>query len=100
MQEVVNKKREKEKEEYKRAREAWDRRRKELESDIARLREELSQRLEKIEELEKKQKVMYEARANDWHNHLIRTNLPATTSLLSSCTSALSLRLKVSVPPC
>lgn len=56
VQEAVKEQREKEKEEYKRAREAWDRRRKELEGDIARLQKELKQTLEKLDELEKKQK--------------------------------------------
>lgn len=56
VQEAVKEQREKEKEEYKRAREAWDRRRKELEGDIARHQKELKQTLEKLDELEKKQK--------------------------------------------
>lgn len=56
VQEAVKEQREKENEEYKRAREAWDRRRKELEGDIARLQKELNQTLEKLDELEKKQK--------------------------------------------
>ncbi|XP_026187666.1 calcium-binding and coiled-coil domain-containing protein 1 isoform X2 [Mastacembelus armatus] len=55
VQEVTNRKREKEKQEYKRAREAWDRRRNELESDSARLKEELKQSQEKIEEMENQQ---------------------------------------------
>lgn len=59
VQEAANKQREKEKREYKRGREAWDRRCKELESDIIRLQEELKQSREKIEELERKQKVLY-----------------------------------------
>lgn len=59
VQEAANRQREKEKVEYKRAREAWDRRRRELESDIARLQEELKQSGEKIEEMERKQKVVY-----------------------------------------
>lgn len=59
VQEAANKQREKEKREYKRGREAWDRRCKELESDITRLQEELKQSQEKIEELERKQKVVY-----------------------------------------
>lgn len=59
VQEAANKQREKEKREYKRGREAWDRRCKELESDITRLQEELKQSQEKIEEIERKQKVVY-----------------------------------------
>ncbi|XP_034733834.1 calcium-binding and coiled-coil domain-containing protein 1 [Etheostoma cragini] len=55
-QEAANKQREKEKEEYKRAREAWDRRRKGLESDIANLQEELKQSREKVNEMEMEQK--------------------------------------------
>ncbi|XP_074500420.1 calcium-binding and coiled-coil domain-containing protein 1 isoform X1 [Sebastes fasciatus] len=55
-QEAANRYREKEKEEYKRAREAWDRRRRGLESDIARLQEELKQSQEKMEEMEMDQK--------------------------------------------
>ncbi|XP_023280911.1 calcium-binding and coiled-coil domain-containing protein 1-like [Seriola lalandi dorsalis] len=57
VQEVANRQREKEKEEYKRAREAWDRQRKELESDIDRLQEELKQSREKIKEIERRQKA-------------------------------------------
>ncbi|XP_008286512.1 calcium-binding and coiled-coil domain-containing protein 1 [Stegastes partitus] len=56
VQETANKQREKEKDEYKTAREAWNRRRRELENDIARLQDELKQSLEKIEEMERKQK--------------------------------------------
>ncbi|XP_070695652.1 calcium-binding and coiled-coil domain-containing protein 1 [Pempheris klunzingeri] len=56
LQEAANWQREKEKGEYKRAREAWDRRRKELESDIASLQEELKKSQEKIEEMETKRK--------------------------------------------
>lgn len=61
MQEVASKQWEKEKEEFKRARRAGDRRCKELESDIFRLQEEMKWSSEKIEELEKKQKVQYGA---------------------------------------
>ncbi|KAG7228322.1 hypothetical protein INR49_009186 [Caranx melampygus] len=56
MQEVANRQKDKEKEEYKRAREAWDRQRKELESDIDRLQEALKLSREKIKEIERKQK--------------------------------------------
>ncbi|XP_047435659.1 calcium-binding and coiled-coil domain-containing protein 1 [Mugil cephalus] len=56
LQEVAKKQWEKEKEEHKKARQAGDRRCKELESDIFRLQEELKWSTEKIEELEKKQK--------------------------------------------
>ncbi|XP_069543887.1 calcium-binding and coiled-coil domain-containing protein 1 isoform X1 [Brachyistius frenatus] len=56
MQEVANKRREREKEEHKRAREAWDRRHKELGCDITRLQEALQQSQEKIEEMARKQK--------------------------------------------
>lgn len=59
MQEATNKQRDKEKEEYRRAREAWDRQRRALEGDIARLQEELEHSLEKIAEMERKQKVVY-----------------------------------------
>lgn len=62
VQEAANRQREKEKGEYKRTREAWDRRRKELEYDIARLQEELKQSREKMEEMERKQKVTYRAK--------------------------------------
>lgn len=58
VQERTRKEREEEKEEYKRAREAWDRRHKGLERDITRLREDLKQSLEKIEEMERKQEVL------------------------------------------
>ncbi|XP_031701437.1 calcium-binding and coiled-coil domain-containing protein 1 isoform X2 [Anarrhichthys ocellatus] len=55
-QEAANRQREKDQEEYKRAREAWDRRRRGQESDIARLQEELKQSREKIEDMEMEQK--------------------------------------------
>ncbi|XP_034393056.1 calcium-binding and coiled-coil domain-containing protein 1 [Cyclopterus lumpus] len=51
-QEAANRQREKDQEQDKRAREAWDRRRRGLESDMARLQEELKQSREKIEEME------------------------------------------------
>lgn len=56
VQEAANRKREKEKEEYKKAREAWERRCKELENDITRMQEELKQNQEKLGEMERKQK--------------------------------------------
>lgn len=62
VQEAANRQREKEKVEYKRAREAWDRRHRELEGDIARLQEELKQSQEKIKELERKHEVLYRSR--------------------------------------
>lgn len=55
-QEVANRQRAKDQDEYKRAREAWDRRRRGQESDIARLQEELKQSREKIEDMEMEQK--------------------------------------------
>ncbi|KAM6929868.1 calcium-binding and coiled-coil domain-containing protein 1 isoform 2-T2 [Lycodopsis pacificus] len=55
-QEVANRQRGKDQDEYKRAREAWDRRRRGQESDIARLQEELKQSREKIEDMEMEQK--------------------------------------------
>lgn len=58
VQEAVNRQMAKDKVEYKRAREAWDRRRKELESDITRLQDELKQGREKIKEMEGMQKVV------------------------------------------
>lgn len=100
MQEAVKEQREKEKEEYKRAREAWDRRRKELEGDIARHQKELKQTLEKLDELEKKQKVMYEAYANDWHSHLIRTDVPASISLQQCPHSQIKCFCLNNVPVC
>ncbi|XP_049921324.1 calcium-binding and coiled-coil domain-containing protein 1 isoform X1 [Epinephelus moara] len=54
--EAANRQREKEKEEYRRARDAWDRRRKEIESDITRLQGELKHSREKIYEMEMEQK--------------------------------------------
>lgn len=62
MQEMATRQREKEKMDYNRTREAWDRRRKELENDIARLQDELKHRGEKIEDMKRKQKVQYSAR--------------------------------------
>lgn len=56
VQEAANRQREKEKVEYKKAKEAWDRRRKELERDITRLQEQLEQSQEKIQEMERKHK--------------------------------------------
>ncbi|XP_053173817.1 calcium-binding and coiled-coil domain-containing protein 1 [Scomber japonicus] len=54
--EAANRQREKEKGDHKRAREAWERRHKELETDISRLQEELKQKQDMIEETERKQK--------------------------------------------
>ncbi|XP_010782769.1 calcium-binding and coiled-coil domain-containing protein 1 isoform X1 [Notothenia coriiceps] len=51
-QEAENKHREKEVEDYKRAREAWDRRRRGLESETARLKDELKQSQGMLEEME------------------------------------------------
>lgn len=45
--------------EYKRAREAWDRRHSEVESEISRLQRELKHSFEKIKGMERKQEVMY-----------------------------------------
>ncbi|XP_034551097.1 calcium-binding and coiled-coil domain-containing protein 1 isoform X2 [Notolabrus celidotus] len=56
VQEVANKQKEKEKEEYKRARETWYRQRRDLESDIVNLQEELWLSQEKIKGMEWKQK--------------------------------------------
>lgn len=56
LQKASKKQREKEEEEYKKVREAWDRQRRGLERDIARLQEELKRSLEKIEEMERQQK--------------------------------------------
>ncbi|XP_068606099.1 calcium-binding and coiled-coil domain-containing protein 1 [Brachionichthys hirsutus] len=56
MQEAANRQRQKEKLEYKKAREAWDRRAKQLESDIARLQDDQKQSREKIKMMERKQK--------------------------------------------
>lgn len=58
VQEAVNGQMAKDKDEYKRAREAWDRRHKELESDITRMQDELKQSREKIKEMEGMQKVV------------------------------------------
>lgn len=46
--------------EYKRAREAWDRRRSELESEISRLQRELKHSFEQMNDLERKQEVMHQ----------------------------------------
>lgn len=46
--------------EYKRAREAWDRRSRELESEISRLQRELNHSFKQIQDMEKKQEVMYQ----------------------------------------
>ncbi|XP_029362969.1 calcium-binding and coiled-coil domain-containing protein 1 [Echeneis naucrates] len=56
VQEAANRQREKEKEEYKRATEAWVRKQNNFESDIDWLHEELKQSREKIKEIERKQK--------------------------------------------
>ena len=58
MQERTRKEREEDKDEHKRAREAWDRQHRGLERDITRLREDLRQSLQKIEEMERKQEVL------------------------------------------
>ncbi|KAM8862363.1 calcium-binding and coiled-coil domain-containing protein 1 isoform 2-T3 [Spinachia spinachia] len=54
-QEVGNRRREKDQEEHKRAREAWDRRHRALERDVARLQEELKQSREKVAGMETEQ---------------------------------------------
>lgn len=59
MQEAASRLKEKEKAEYKRVREAWERRCRELERDIGRLQHELRQSQEKMEEMERKQKVVH-----------------------------------------
>ncbi|KAG7519078.1 hypothetical protein JOB18_000827 [Solea senegalensis] len=56
VQEEANWQKEREKEEHKRTRELWNRQCKELESVIIHLQEELRHSLEKIEEMERKQK--------------------------------------------
>ncbi|XP_068196419.1 calcium-binding and coiled-coil domain-containing protein 1 [Antennarius striatus] len=56
MQEAANRQRQKEKLEYKKAREAWDRQAKQLESEISRLQEGLKQSQEKLKMMERKQK--------------------------------------------
>ncbi|KAM9856131.1 calcium-binding and coiled-coil domain-containing protein 1 [Aulostomus maculatus] len=56
IQEAANRQRDKEEEDYKRTRRAWDRQCKELKADISRLQEELNQSHGKIEEMERKQK--------------------------------------------
>lgn len=56
VQEATNRQKEKEKEEYKRAREAWDRQRRDLESNIIDLQDQLWQSHQKIKEMERKQK--------------------------------------------
>lgn len=58
--EAANRQREKEKMEYKRAREAWERRRRELESEISRLQRELNHNFKQIQDMERKQEVMYQ----------------------------------------
>ena len=59
-QEAENKHREKEMEDYKRAREAWDRRRRGLESETTRLKDELKQSQEMLEEMETEHNVCIE----------------------------------------
>lgn len=46
--------------EYKRAKEAWDRRHRELESEISRLQRELHHSFRQIQDMERKQEVMYQ----------------------------------------
>lgn len=58
VQEAVNRQMAKDRVEYKRAREAWDRQRKALESDISRLQDELNWSQGKIQEVEGMQKVI------------------------------------------
>lgn len=60
MQEVEQKHRRREREEHNKIKESWDRRRKELESDILLLQEELEHSLEKIKERQIQQKVVIE----------------------------------------
>ncbi|XP_075898013.1 calcium-binding and coiled-coil domain-containing protein 1 [Nelusetta ayraudi] len=56
LQEAATRLREKERVEFRRAREAWDRGCRELKSDISRLQEELRQSRERMEEMERMQK--------------------------------------------
>ncbi|XP_028309300.1 calcium-binding and coiled-coil domain-containing protein 1 isoform X2 [Gouania willdenowi] len=56
LQEAIKYQRKKEKEEYRRAKEAWDRQQNELERSIIRIQLELRSSLEKMEEMERKQK--------------------------------------------
>lgn len=57
LQEAATRLREKERAEFRRGREAWDRGCRELKSDISRLQEELRQSQERMEEMERTQKV-------------------------------------------
>lgn len=57
LQEGATRLREKERAEFRRTREAWDRSCRELKSDISRLQEELRQSRERMEEMERMQKV-------------------------------------------
>lgn len=66
VQEALNRQREKEKVEYKRVNAAWDRQCKELETDLSRLQDELKQSQEKIQEMERKLKVV----CRDFHTCL------------------------------
>uniref|UniRef100_UPI003AAC877C calcium-binding and coiled-coil domain-containing protein 1 n=1 Tax=Centroberyx gerrardi TaxID=166262 RepID=UPI003AAC877C len=61
VQEAASRQKEREREEYKRARDAWDRGRRELESNIARLQEELKQSREEMEDMERKQKEVQDS---------------------------------------
>lgn len=65
LQETTTKQREKEKIEFQRAKEAWDRQRRGLEREISRLQEDLRQSREKIVGMERKLEVVYEAEANN-----------------------------------
>lgn len=65
MQEAANRQREKERVDYRKAKEAWDRRAKQLERDIAGLQKDLKQSQKKIELMETKQKVTYRLRQGD-----------------------------------
>ncbi|KAM4738428.1 calcium-binding and coiled-coil domain-containing protein 1 [Anableps anableps] len=55
-QDVAKKLREKDREDYKREKQEWDRQRRGLEREVSRLKEELAQRHQKIEEMEMKHK--------------------------------------------
>ncbi|TNN82509.1 Calcium-binding and coiled-coil domain-containing protein 1 [Liparis tanakae] len=95
-QEASNRQKEKDQEEDKRAREAWDRRRRGLESDIVRLQRELKHSREKMEEMEMQQKTEGELRSLSKEFQFLRNSLAQRdTSVLQLQNSITTLTQKL-----
>lgn len=101
VQEAASRLKEKEKAEYKRVREAWERRCRELERDIGRLQHELRQSQEKMEEMERKQKVVHKWKQTTG-GEIIKCHFPLDDFLSFLCIRALTVRKNLrpnKIPP-